>query len=319
MARRRSSSVAGSAAPAAGLATHAAAARATELLKERARLLREVQKKQRQLQQVQLRTSRVAHESFVHMAPLVERQRALEAELLELFQELLAPGRSTARARAQLSRLRRSLELRGFITPSFEEGEDGEDGEGEEAHHEPSRPPPPSPKPGRVEVAGARQVGQERRSLRDIFRSLARAIHPDQARHEQERARRTEVMKQVTRAYEDGDLARLIELESAWQSEQAPDDGGDPEARCRELERLNRELLDQLRDVTRALRDAKSELRDAALSHPSEELVELANLELDDLEAIALSVRRYRDGKLSLSDLMRGPLPSRRARGPRYR
>ena len=51
-------------------------------------------------------------------------------------------------------------------------------------------------------------------------------------------------MKEVTRAYEEGDLARLIEIESTWHGQQAPTEAGDSEARCRELERINRELLD---------------------------------------------------------------------------
>ncbi|HEY6081079.1 MAG TPA: hypothetical protein VIW29_19825 [Polyangiaceae bacterium] len=322
MARRRFSSAADTAPALPGLAVHAAGARAAELLKERARLLREVQKKQRQVEQVKERASRVAHDSFVRMAPLVERQRALEAELVALFEELLAPGRLSVRARSQLGRLRRSLELQGLLSPSsdFEgEGEGGGEGEGERGKGGAGERGKGSERgsrsaQARPDVAGARQVGQERRSLRDIFRNLARAIHPDQARQEDERARRTEVMKQVTRAYEDGDLARLIELEAAWQSERSLAEGGDPEMRCRELERLNRELLDQLRDVTRELRDAKRDLRDAALSHPSQELFELASFELDELEAIRDAVRRFRDGKLSLSDLMRGPLPSPRRR-----
>jgi hypothetical protein len=302
---------------------HAAGARVQELLKERARLLREVQKKQRQLEQVRERASRVAHESFTRMAPLVERQQVLEAELVALFKELLEPGRSTARARSQLQRLRRSLELQGLLTPTFDDDEDvdgnphdySQPDDQDHAHsHARSHSRPRNPDHARPEVPGARQVGQERRSLRDIFRNLARAIHPDQARHEQERAHRTEVMKQVTRAYEDGDLARLLELESAWQGERALSEAGDPEARCRELERLNRELLDQLRDVTRALRDAKVDLREAADAHPPDELFELASLELDELEAIRDAVRRYRDGKLTLADLMRGPLPSPRRR-----
>lgn len=331
MARRRSSSSSSAAAPAPsrpGLAVHAAGARAQELLKERARLIREVQKKQRQLEQVKERASQVAHESFTRMAPIVERQRALEAELVALFEELLVPGRLSVRARSQMARLRRSLELQGLLSPSSGFDDDESEGEPErEPDDDYGAEPPPrrgsgqarSPGAGnRPEVAGARQAGQERRSLRDIFRNLARAIHPDQARHEGERVRRTEVMKQVTRAYEDGDLARLIELENAWQSERSLAEG-DSEARSRELERLNRELLDQLRDVTRELRDAKRDLRDASLSYPSEELFELASFELDELEAIRDAVRRFRDGKLSLSDLMRGPLPSprRRARARR--
>jgi len=121
-------------------------------------------------------------------------------------------------------------------------------------------------------------------------------------------------MKQVTRAYEEGDLARLVELENAWQSQQSLAESGDPELRCRELERLNRELLDQLREVTRALRDAKRDLREAALHQPPDELVELASLELDDVAGVCELLRRFRDGKISLGDLTHGPLPPRRRR-----
>jgi cytochrome c553 len=302
MARRRSTARA-VAVPEAALAPHGASARAEELQKERARLLREIQKKQRQLELVRQQSARVSQEAVARMAPLIARQRALSAELQQLFDELLARGRLAPRARKELSKLRALLELGGFLAAADDF----------EPEHEPE-PPPRRSKPGKgnvaPEVPGASQVGQQRRSLRDIFRSLARAVHPDQARQDGERERRTEVMKQVTRAYEEGDLARLIELENAWQSAKALDDA-DPEQRCRELERLNRELLDQLREVTRELKQAKSELREAASSHPPEELIELAGRELDELTAICDLIRRFRDGKIGIPDLAHAPLRRR--------
>lgn len=309
------------------LAPHASQEQAAELLKERARLLREVQKKQRQLEQVKARLRQAADEAVARMAPILERQHRLALDLASLFDELLGNPRLAVRARKQLERLRRSLELQGVLDPREDDDADAEEDDeapfGREGHaHPPHGTPrdarPPRGAPAEREVAGATQVGQTRRSLRDLFRSLARAIHPDQARREDERERRTEVMKQVTRAYEDGDLARLIELESAWQNEQALSGSGDPELRCRELSRLNRELLDQLREVTRELRDAKRELAESELAFPPAELVELAQLELDDVEAICDVLRRFRDGRVSISDLMDGPLPKpRRRRGRR--
>jgi hypothetical protein len=325
MARRRSRSQAAGVSASEVLAPHAAEARARELLKERARLLRDVQKKQQLLEQIKQRTSRVADDAVAKMAPIVARRNALALTLAALFDELAA-GRLTARARRQLERLRRSLELQGLLEPRVdsEQGVETEwheaagPGAGRAGDASPgarrggARRPPASG--ARPEVAGARQVGQERRSLRELFRSLARAIHPDQARHEGERQRRTEVMKQVTRAYEEGDLARLVELESAWHNAHALSESADPEQRCRELSRQNGELLKQLREVTRQLRDAKRELLEAELSHPSAELVELASLELDDVEGICEMLRRFRDGKISISDLTEGPLPTPRRR-----
>ena len=320
MARRRSAL--STDVPASGLAVHEAATRAQALLRERARLLRDVQKKKLQLEQVQQKTSRDAGEAMSKMAPLLQRHDALLKQLTELFAELLAPGRLAARARREVGKVRRSLELMGVVASIDEDHDDDEPvetdadepwsaraqearGSARGGHHH-----APPPRRGGPEVAGARQVGQDKRSLRELFRNLARAVHPDQARHETERERRTEVMKEVTRAYEDGDLARLIELENAWQSERAVGGSEDSLTRCRELERINRELLDQVRQLTRQLRDARQEAREAYFGLAPDELIEQASSELDGLTEIYDFVRKFADGKLSLAEFARGPAAS---------
>src|SRR6478609_798231 len=307
----------GAAAPAESLGLHEAAARAQALLRERARLLRDVQKKKLQLERVQQQMARDAEAAVLLMKPLVERHDALVTELGKLFAELLAPGGASARARRRLLKLRRALELQGVLSPAEPEApdvdfdasdDDGPPRRGADRGSHTSTPGAARPPSGGArEVAGAEQVGQQRRSLRELFRSLAKSIHPDQARHDTERERRTEVMKEVTRAYEEGDLARLLELESSWQSEQAISESADSLARCRELERVNRELLDQVRRLTRQIRDAKREAVDASMGLSPEELTERAGRELDDLEDICRFIESFRDGKLTVAELERGP------------
>jgi hypothetical protein len=260
------------------------------------------------------------------MAPLVERQRVLVTELSALFNELLVEGRLSARARKQVAKIRRTLEARGLLSPvgDFAEDDDVRSSWGDDAwssgrDDSPPRSPPHRGRAGEArdprrredtfehEVASARQPSQQQRSLRDIFRKLARAAHPDLAGHDGERARRTEVMKQVTRAYEEGDLARLIEIESTWQGQQAPTGAGDSEVRCRELERINRELLDQVRELTRELRDIKRDAREASFGLSPDELAEQAGRELDDFEGVCEFLRKFRDGKITLAELVRGP------------
>jgi ketosteroid isomerase-like protein len=129
-------------------------------------------------------------------------------------------------------------------------------------------------------------------------------MHPDQARHEADREKRTQLMKEATRAYEEGDLARLLELETAWQNERAVAETADSLARCRELERVNRELLKQVRELTRELRDAKREAREEARGLLPAELIEQATSELDALQQICDWVQRFRDGKLTLNELL---------------
>ena len=304
MARRRPN-VAAAARPTTsrepGLAVHESAARVQALLQERARLTREAQKKKLKLEQLRARLANEAREATASMVPVMERQRALVTRLVALFDELLAPGRLAKRARAHIAQLRRALELQDVLSPI--DAWDEDEGENQEADERQRHNGPAHAKPG-GELAGARQVGQERRSLRELFRSLARAIHPDKAQHDRDRAERTELMKQVTRAYEEGDLARLVELENAWQSEQATE-LGDPERRCRELERINRELLDQVRALTRQLRDHRRAAREESMGLPPRELVEQAEQELDDLEALCELLGQFRDGRITLADLKR--------------
>jgi hypothetical protein len=238
----------------------------------------------------------------------MQRHQRLLRELTQIFAELLVEGRLAARARRAVARLRGALELRGVLPPLAydDEGPDGQrddderqDSEFGEAPRSAGKSRDPAPR-----VAGAQQVGQTRRSLRELFRSLARAIHPDQARHETDRQERTELMKAATRAYEDGDLARLLELESAWQGERAVATAGDSLERCRELERVNRELLKQVRELTRQLRDAKREAREESRGLPPDELVEQATFELNALQQIFELLQRFRDGRMTLTELL---------------
>lgn len=280
------------------------------LLRERARLLREVQKKKLQLERVRERLSRDAADASARMAPLLRRHAALLTELSALFAELLAPGRTTARARRPLMKLRRLLELQGVLAPLA----DADEADETEAspHSDPRRheAPPGSTRARRAagpEVASAPQVGQERRSLRELFRNLVKVIHPDRARHDTERERRTELMKEASRAYEDGDLARLLELERDWQGEQATTEQVDAVTRCRALEQACRELLDQVRRLTREIRDTKRAALDDSLGLAPDQLLARARRELDELEEICRFVEGFRDGALSVAALERGP------------
>jgi hypothetical protein len=304
-----------------GLTLHASTEKVEALLKERARLLREVNKKKDQVTQARAKADREAQATLLQMAPLLARHDALVRDLAALFDELLSEGRLASQAREQVLEVRSNLVLQGILPPLSGRGDarpphtwDDEatsGGRTEPAGESKGRPGKRSQARAAAEnaqrdVASAHQPGPERRSLRELFRSLASAVHPDRAREEPDRARRTEVMKEVTRAYEAGDLARLIELESAWQSERVLAGDGDPEMRCRELTRVNRELLNQVRALTRELRDVKREARDASPG-PIATLIEQGEHELHELTSVRDFVRKFRDGKISLSEFARGP------------
>jgi hypothetical protein len=288
-----------------GLAVHAAAVRVEALLKERERLLREVAKRKRLIEQARAKADRDEHEAATKLGPLFARHHALVRELTALFDALLGEPHPP-RARNTIGKLRASLVSKGVLAPLSDSDSIPDSDPTPDSDPIPDSSPNPNPRAH----PSAQQPPPERRSLRDIFRSLARSLHPDQAREEAERLRRTELMKDLTRAYERGDLARLLELENEWQASRAPAAGeGDSLARCQELERTNRELLKQVRQLTRELKGTKDDARAGAGVAPFgsiDRTAARAARELDRLEALCELVREFKRGSRTLAELSLG-------------
>lgn len=76
-------------------------------------------------------------------------------------------------------------------------------------------------------------------SLKELYRDLAKQIHPDLATDPDERKRREQIMAEVNRAYAAGDAERLQELFTEWQNSPESIQGDD----------LNSELKRTLRKI----------------------------------------------------------------------
>lgn len=60
--------------------------------------------------------------------------------------------------------------------------------------------------------AGPAQPQDPAQAVRSLYLGLARDLHPDKAREDEERSRRTEQMQRLTSAYREGDLKTLLGL-----------------------------------------------------------------------------------------------------------
>ena len=69
---------------------------------------------------------------------------------------------------------------------------------------------------GTAPPSAARPRDDKAGTLRDIFCRLAHALHPDRAGEGGDADARTEAMKDVNRAYREGDLASLVEIQRTW-------------------------------------------------------------------------------------------------------
>ena len=91
--------------------------------------------------------------------------------------------------------------------------------------------------------------------LRNLYLNLVKQAHPDLARDEEDRLRRTEFMVRVNQAYQEGDEAALRELADEWEA------GGGPVEDKSIGEQLVR-VIRQIADVRRRLIDVDAEIEE---------------------------------------------------------
>jgi len=327
------------------------------LLRQHERLLGDVRRKRKVFQRAQEDVERVAAEVNRRLETVFEESARIDAELHALFGELLQGSRLAKRARRAVARFYAELRRRGVLSegpgpavssPDFEDDDcpdEGDRSDGTDGRARTDRPGGPRSSHSRNAAAAdvpAAAPPAANPTLRGLFLRLARALHPDRVQDAREQAARTETMKEINRAYREGDIARLAELErlvaaqggatgangKRGPSGPGPDlerkggdvSGLDVDARCAALEETNqalREQLNMLRRDLRALRESGMGRLATDIEHhrargtkgdPFAELEADAAAEVERYRAFRDLVRAFRDGSISLEDLLMGPL-----------
>jgi hypothetical protein len=303
------------------LAVHKSPAqlRLETLQREHERLLREITKKRAAFELVEREARDAASELAAKVIPLRERYFATLAELRAIFEELLGEQshlnkRDKARVRRLYARLLPGLERDG--------GEDDGDDEAGYDGGEPNAPPRGSAAGNDEGEAGYSATKPSEKNtglLRSLFRKLAVALHPDKVQDEKERATLTSIMKEVTRAYESGDVARLVEIERTWLAQApVPERELDVARRIGELLAANKELRRQLRALTADLKELKqssvghSAPRRRGAREPRSEVDEMVShfeRELAELVSVRNFAQRFADGEIDIKEFLLGPEP----------
>jgi hypothetical protein len=288
------------------------------LEKENERLLREIEKKKRSCELTE-HTVRDAHDELATRSAALRAQATeILREIHQIFDQLLAAGSRLSRGdRAALRRFHGQVisglprpDAVGNDSPESEESdaeappfEAGWAGEAEEAEH-----------------ASASKPSQKNTdSLRALYRKLALALHPDKARDASEVARLTVLMKEVTQAYANEDLAKLVELERTWLAPGATSDEDELAERSARLLAHNGELRRQLRALTARLKALKQSLpgiswprgrRAASGAEMASEVLAELERELRHIEALRDAARELHAGRSSVSEFLMGPRPA---------
>jgi hypothetical protein len=300
-----------------------------ELSAEHDRLLRKISKKRAALETTRELTRDLIRTFVARVEPLRQQLEALAGEVRELFEVLL--GSASALSRRDQARVRRvyaavieNLPL-GLGQPPPPEAGNADFAEQEHAtRSKPARRPRPQKSRQREDTsvdagASAPKPGAQAPTLRSLFKRLVAALHPDKVRDETEKAERTLVMKDATRAFEAGDVARLIELERSFlASVPIGDDPADLVREAGQVARANTELRRQLRALTAEHKQLKLSTPfrievpagDGARARAFAELERRlagSQREVDEFRLLRDFVRRFATGGMGLAQFLVGP------------
>ena len=106
------------------------------------------------------------------------------------------------------------------------------------------------PRKGRQAAAQARREDEDRRatqSVREIYRKLASALHPDRETDPQQRDAKTSMMQRVNQAYEANNLLALLELQLEIEQIDASHIAGAGDERLKHYNKVLGEQLDELK------------------------------------------------------------------------
>lgn len=295
-------------------------------MREHELLLAKIKRKKKNLAKEKARLDELQLDLFQarsRLEPLMEQWRTAKQEVHQLFASLLTSQRLKRNDRRLVQQLYEDLQESGLIDaaagPAPDDAQDDDVFAGpqddDQAPWGAELPPPRTPD----SVAAAKRPTNGAGALRDIFRRLAVAIHPDRGQSNEDCDARTEAMKEVTRAYEEGDLARLLELEKALLAAGGMLVAGQDESerRCASLERTNGELRHQLEELGReywAFRQSEplSATRQLGLGGRGGGGIASAMMaglqdDLDHLRQLRDAGRAFMEGKITLDEFLAGP------------
>ncbi|BAZ13775.1 heat shock protein DnaJ-like protein [Calothrix sp. NIES-4071] len=290
---------------------------------EHQKLLKQIKKKRAELDKFieQMRT--VASEVFSRATPNFQKIALLNQEIHTIFNEIFKNKKLNKQNRKKVEEIYRTLQYAEIISPQpiQEEIEIDEQFNGDEdfnksnqSHHQhyyyQSDSDAESPSAGRSESS---------KKIRHIFLRLAEIFHPDKASDSETQERHTEIMKEINRAYTEGDLARLLEIEQQYQVGEQIDSSSEDDLsrKCLRIEQQNGVLKTQFESLKRSLREAKKTPQGGMVTdfrkfrkqgvEPLDTITEQLEHQINIISQIRDYAQDFNQSRISVKDFLRGP------------
>ncbi len=302
-----------------GLAHSDLRIRLEALERDNEKLLKQIEKKRSELNNLLAKIQEVGTEINQRSAPILQKLLELDEKIHAVFTEIFNGRKLGKQTRKNIEDVYYMLQMSGII--SFKsldtDADDIEDVDDEwdadeffgSQHRSRPNPEPEAPQVDRDEL----------RKIRQTFLRLADAFHPDKTLDEGDREYRTEVMKEINQAYESGDLAKLLAIEKKHQMGEVIDldNEDDLVRRCARIEQENAFLNGQHNSLKKEIRQTKQTPQGSIATEykkmvkhgldPIGEMVAETEMQIKVISDLYQFAADFRDRKITIKDFMKGP------------
>lgn len=297
------------------------------LEKEHKSLLKQIKRKRTELNNFVEQTRSLATQIFHKASPSFQKMAELDQEIHALFDAIFTTRKLGKQSLKNIQTVYRNLQMAGIISVkstsqdldteidetfdnSTTEEDFSEETVGSHHHYWEGQQSGESASVARTE---------DNRKIRQTFLRLAEIFHPDKVKDSETQKYHTEVMQEINKAYQEGDLARLLEIERLQQVGEVIDHNSEDDVtrKCRTLEQQNQILVTQYENLKRELRLAKNTPEGAMVSSsrkaakkgfdPVAGMVETIESQIHVVSQIRDFVKDFKEQKITIKEFIDGP------------
>lgn len=298
------------------------------LEKEHQSLLKQIKRKRTELKNFVEQMRSFGTEFLNKANPSFRKMAELDQEIHALFEEIFTTRKFGKQTLKNIQAVYRNLQVTGAISlkpnsqqlDTLDESFDNEDSQSDFSKETSEEQHQYWQEQQSVDSASVARTDDQRK-IRQTFLKLAEIFHPDKARDSETQNFHTEIMKEINKAYQEGDLARLLEIERSQHPLEIIDNNNEDDLtrRCQTLEQHNQILLAQYEKLKQELRLTKNtpegtmvcDSRKAAKKgiDAMTAIVETMESQINVVSGIRDFVKDFREQKITIKEFLAGPTP----------
>lgn len=290
-------------------------------------LLRQIRRKQTEFKNFVDQMQSLAQEIMQQGEPFYKQLIDLDREIHGLFDEIFATRKFGKQSLKSIKGIYRNLQMMGIISPRMDAEEqftnpfeDMREEFFDRQEEFNAQQQASSSGESAANVSESLEKSSESRHIRQTFLRLAAIFHPDKVRDTDTQLHHNEIMKEVNRAYNEGDIARLLEIEQQHQSGSVIVDTeslSEIEKQCQKREIENQLLKTQYENLKRELRSLRNSPEGATVREfrackkqgldPIQEMLSEIEDQVAEISEIRDFVRDFRYKKITIKRFLAGP------------